>query len=264
MVRSFSIYLSGFLAIIPIICLVSITTFAKGNTMSEEQQGMKTGRLQRVSNPKSEDVPPPLSGKIVETMNSGGYTYLLLEKDGKQTWAAVKEMNVSVGQEISLDPGHQMVNFTSKTLNRTFDTIIFSPGPSSHQGSSQSDKKMGIGSKNTTVPREEKVEVTKAAGANVYTVAELYHKSKRLDKKNVTVRGKVMKVSVGIMGKNWLHIQDGTGEEKNNTHDLVVTTQDEPSVDDIVKVNGTLYVNKDFGSGYKYDVIVEEAHISKE
>ncbi|MDR4504296.1 MAG: DNA-binding protein [Candidatus Scalindua sp.] len=264
MIRSFSVYLSGLIVIVPIICLVPITVFAKENTIGEEHQGMNTGRLQRISNTEPGDAQPPISGKIVETMNSGGYTYLLLEKEGKQTWVAVKEMKVSVGQEISLDPGHQMVNFTSKTLNRTFDTIIFSSGPSSLHGSSQSDKKMGIGSKNTTVHSEEKVEVKKAEGANVYTIAELYQKGKRLDKKSVTIRGKVMKVSVGIMGKNWLHIQDGTGDEKNNTHDLVVTTQDQPSVDDIVKVNGTLYLNKDFGSGYKYDVIVEEAHISKE
>ncbi len=263
MIRNFSVYLRGLLIIVPI-CMISITTFAKDDTMSDEQHGLKTGRLQRVSKPKADNRPPQLSGKIVETMNSGGYTYLLLEKEGKQTWAAVTEMDVSVGQEISLEPGHQMVNFTSKTLNRTFDTIFFSTGPSSHSRSLPSDKKMGIGSKNTTVHTDEKVEVKKATGANVYTVAELYQKSKRLDKKSVTIRGKVMKVSVGIMGKNWLHIQDGTGDEQKNTHDLVVTTQDQPSVDDIVKVQGTLYMNKDFGSGYKYDVIIEEAHISKD
>jgi hypothetical protein len=66
------------------------------------------------------------------------------------------------------------------------------------------------------------------------------------------------------MGKNWLHIQDGTGDQKNNTHDLVVTTQDKPSVGDVVTVSGTLYKDKDFGSGYRYDVIVEQAHIKKE
>ncbi|GJQ59729.1 MAG: DNA-binding protein [Candidatus Scalindua sp. AMX11] len=264
MSRKFSLYLLSLTVTLSIFCFVSLTAFAKGGSMSEEHQTMETGRLHSVSKPEAEKTPPPVSGKIVETMNSGGYTYLLLEKEGKQTWAAITEMDVSVGQEITLAPGHYMVNFTSKTLDRTFDAIIFSPGPLSGHGSSPSTKKMGIGSKNTTVHADEKVEVKKATGANVYTVAELYQKSKRLDKKKVSIQGKVMKVSVGIMGKNWLHIQDGTGDEKNNTHDLVVTTQDQPSVDDVVKVDGTLYVNKDFGSGYKYDVIVEEAHISKE
>ncbi|MFQ5964490.1 MAG: DNA-binding protein [Candidatus Scalinduaceae bacterium] len=211
----------------------------------------------------SEHTSTPLSGKIVETMNSGGYTYLLLEKDGKKMWVAVMEMKVAVGQEMSFEPGHEMFDFTSKTLNRTFDRIIFSTGPVSH-GSSESHKPEGIGSKGTVVHTEEAINVEKASGSNAYTVAELYEKGDKLDKQNILIRGKVMKVSVGIMGKNWLHIQDGTGEQKNNTHDLVVTTQDNPSVGDVVTVNGTLYKDKDFGSGYKYDVIVEEAHIKKE
>lgn len=70
-----------------------------------------------------------LSGKVVETMNSGGYTYINLEKDGKKKWVAVPTMQVSVGQELELRNGAVMTNFTSKTLNRTFDSIIFSAGP---------------------------------------------------------------------------------------------------------------------------------------
>jgi hypothetical protein len=70
-----------------------------------------------------------LSGKVVETMDSGGYTYVLLEKDGEKTWAAVPQMKVRKGQMLSLRPGMEMENFTSKTLNRTFKKIIFSSGP---------------------------------------------------------------------------------------------------------------------------------------
>ncbi|MCP5005168.1 MAG: DNA-binding protein [Planctomycetes bacterium] len=269
MARNFSIYLSSFPVVVFIIFMASITAFAEDTTTSKDHSGLKAGRLQSVSKPKPENREPQLCGKIVETMNSGGYTYLLLENEGTQIWVAISETKVSVGQDISLKPGHQMVNFTSKTLKRTFDRIIFSAGPLSGHGSSHTGGQAGIGSKNTTVHAGEKVEVKKAAGAgdagtNVYTVEELFQKSKRLDKKNVALRGKVMKVSVGIMGKNWIHIQDGTGDEKNNTHDLVVTTQDQPAVDDIVRVEGILYMNKDFGSGYKYDTIIEEAHISKE
>lgn len=69
------------------------------------------------------------AGKVVETMDSGGYTYVLLEKDGNKTWAACPRMQIDVGQEIALQPGMVMQNFTSKTLNRTFDNIVFSGGP---------------------------------------------------------------------------------------------------------------------------------------
>jgi len=69
-----------------------------------------------------------LSGKVVETMNSGGYTYVSLEKSGKKTWVAIPQAAVKVGQELSCQPGMEMKNFTSKTLNRTFESIIFSGG----------------------------------------------------------------------------------------------------------------------------------------
>jgi len=70
----------------------------------------------------------PLSGKVVETMNSGGYTYVSLEKNGRRTWVALPDSKVKVGQEITCQPGMEMRNFTSKTLNRTFESIIFSGG----------------------------------------------------------------------------------------------------------------------------------------
>ena len=70
-----------------------------------------------------------LSGKVVETMNAGGYTYVCLGKKGKKTWVAVPEMKVTVGQKIGFQPGMEMINFTSKSLNRTFERIIFSGGP---------------------------------------------------------------------------------------------------------------------------------------
>jgi hypothetical protein len=72
---------------------------------------------------------PVLSGKVVETMDSGGYTYALLEKKGKKTWVAVPQMKITKGQNISFQPGMEMENFKSKTLNRTFEKIIFSAGP---------------------------------------------------------------------------------------------------------------------------------------
>lgn len=88
-------------------------------------------------------------------------------------------------------------------------------------------------------------------------------KRQNLITKNVAVKGKVVKVSSGIMGKNWLHIQDGSGNQNDGTNDLVVTSKDLADVGDIVTVNGILYKDKDFGSGYKYDVIVEQASIKK-
>jgi len=211
---------------------------------------------------------PSISGKIVETMNSGGYTYLCIERDGKNTWAAIPETKVTVGENVSLPPGYEMVNFTSKTLNRTFEKIVFTTGPTSAQSAHGASDKMSVhggtmGSKSADTSTTESIKVEKATGMNAYTVAEIFGKRTELDKKNVVVSGKVVKVSAGIMGKNWLHVQDGSGNAKDGNNDLVVTSQDISKVGDVVTANGTLYKDKDFGSGYKYDVIVEEASIKK-
>jgi hypothetical protein len=210
---------------------------------------------------KSQKGMSSLSGKVVETMNAGGYTYVSIEKDGKKTWVAVQRMEIVVGQDISFQPGMVMNNFTSKTLNRTFETIVFSSGAIGQQGQKSVDKttghKKGKASTNTTN------EVKKASGPDAYTVAELHEKSTELDKKAVVIRGQVVKFSPNIMGKNWIHIQDGSGNPSKGTNDILVTSQDVLSVGDIVTVKGTLFKDKDFGSGYKYAVIVEQASIKK-
>ena len=94
------------------------------------------------------------------------------------------------------------------------------------------------------------------------TVAEIYAKKADLSGKPVKVRGKVVKFSPDIMGKNWLHIQDGSGQVGGN--DLTVTTMATAKPGDTVVISGKLTVAKDFGYGYKYDVIVEDAQVTKE
>ena len=92
------------------------------------------------------------------------------------------------------------------------------------------------------------------------TIAEIFAEKTSLENKNVKVRGKVIKFSPEIMGKNWIHIQDGTGSEGMN--DLTVTTANSVKLGDIILVEGTLVLNKDFGYGYNYDVIIEDAQIT--
>jgi len=203
-----------------------------------------------------------ISGKVVETMDSGSYTYVQLEKaDGKKLWLAVPKMKLKKGQDASFLPGGTMVNFQSKTLNRKFDEIIFSAGPAREQKAPEGMKSSG--SKGNVVTTAEPVKVEKASGENAYTIAEVYEKSTELNQKKVVVRAKVVKASMGIMDKNWLHIQDGTGDTAKGTKDLVVTTGDSAAAGDVVTVSGTLSKDKDFGAGYKYSVIIENAAVTK-
>ena len=77
------------------------------------------------------------------------------------------------------------------------------------------------------------------------------------------MRGQVVKSNGGIMGKNWLHVQDGSGTQDAANFDLTVTTGDEAKVGDVVVVHGTVQVDKDFGAGYSYPVLVEDAKVTK-
>jgi len=94
------------------------------------------------------------------------------------------------------------------------------------------------------------------------TVQEIYQEKTKLKGKRVALRGKVVKYNGAIMGKNWLHLRDGTGKEPAN--DLTVTTQTKAKVGDTVVVEGTVTLDKDFGAGYKYDVIIEDAKVKVE
>jgi len=119
------------------------------------------------------------------------------------------------------------------------------------------------GGKASVAALDKNIKVEKAAGDNSYTISEAYAKSAALNKKQVAVKGKVVKFSQGIMGKNWVHIQDGSGDQQKGTHDLVATTQDTAAVGDIVTVTGTFAKDKDFGAGYSYKAIIEDAKVQK-
>ena len=231
-----------------------------------------------------------LKGTIIETFDSGGYTYLQIDSNNKKIWAAVSPVKVKVGDEVTLLSGGVMKNFYSRTLDRTFDEIIFSSGikgrgaegaaatasphgtkaesnfakAMSAEGISPADQqavaKVTMGSSKAIVPFQE-LEIAKAEGDNGVTIDEIYSRAEELNGKKILVRGKVLKFSPNIMGKNWIHIQDGTGNPMQNTHDLVVTTNGTAEPESVVLVEGVLSKDKDFGAGYKYLVIIEDAVI---
>jgi hypothetical protein len=203
------------------------------------------------------------TGKVVETMDGGGYTYANLEKDGKQTWVAFTTLETRVGDTLSFRGCMEMPNFQSKALNRKFDSILFCGQPEVTPGAKKAAPKKSPGSGGATAKTSEKISVEKASGANAYTVAEIFAKRAALNGKQVAVKGKVVKVSSGIMDKNWIHLQDGSGNGKQKNNDLVITTAELPATGDIVTVSGTIAKDKDFGSGYKYDVILEKGSVKK-
>jgi hypothetical protein len=105
--------------------------------------------------------------------------------------------------------------------------------------------------------------IEKSTAADGKTVAEVVEKKAALKDKTVTVRGQVVKISHGVMGKNWVHLQDGTGSSEKGTNDIVVTTADDTAIGQVVSASGTVRTDVNIGSGYKYAVLVEEAKLKK-
>jgi hypothetical protein len=106
------------------------------------------------------------------------------------------------------------------------------------------------------------IKVEKASGPNAYTVEDIFAQRGTLKDKEIVIRGTVVKYNEGIMGKNWLHLRDGSGSAENHDNDITVTTVGHSSVGDTVVAKGVLHVGKDFGGGYSYDAIIEDAQIN--
>jgi len=119
------------------------------------------------------------------------------------------------------------------------------------------------GAKAAAAPAVATTPVPKASGADARTVAEVVQGKGGLKDKTVLVRARVVKVNSGIMGKNWLHLQDGSGKAQDGSNDLLVTTQDTAAVGDIVTARGTVRTDVTVGPGYAYAVLVEDASVKK-
>lgn len=196
-----------------------------------------------------------LEGTVVETMDAGGYTYAKLDSGTTSVWVAGPETKLAVGAKIGTTSGTLMTGFHSSTLSRTFDEIYFiTDFPIA--GAAPANPHSGSAATKPTAAIAEKIEP--AAGGQ--TIAQVFANVSSLAGKPVVVRGKVVKVNNQILDHNWLHIQDGTGAA--GTNDLTVTTAATVSLGDVVVVRGTLATNKDFGAGYKYAVLVEDAAVS--
>lgn len=249
-----------------------------------------------------------LSGTVLETMNSGGYTYFnIKDKEGKERWVAIPETKITKGEEIRYYDGMVMKNFTSKTLKRTFPAIIFSSGLADKEKTSPHDSFHGTRQTKKNAAKESKkddsfaaaieaeketgkkemqsaekrefaetsggsmaaivpfmkIKVAKAAGENGYTVGGIFERAEELNGKTVQVRGQVVKFSPMIMNRNWIHLQDGSGDPMKNHHDLVVTSMEKAEEGSTILIEGRVVFDKDFGAGYRYEVLIEDAVMKK-
>lgn len=204
------------------------------------------------------------SGKVVESMNAAGYTYVLVDTGSKKVWAAAPQFPVKKGDSVSVSESMPMEHYHSKTLNRDFDLVYFTGsvavnGSQSGAGGNLNELPKGhppLGTAST--PSKVDFSGLKPAKGGK-TVAAICQNREKLKGQEVTVRGKVVKFNANILGRNWLHIRDGSGTEGSN--DLLVTSPATAKVGDTVLVTGKVATDKDFGAGYKYGVLLEDAKV---
>lgn len=194
--------------------------------------------------------------KVVDNIDAANYTYLQVSENGNEYWIAVPQMKVEKGETLYYSQGMEMKDFHSKALNRTFKSIYFV------QTITRSPQSPSVSSAHTGAVSAARAEVSVAPLKGGYTVAQIFEKKSSLAGKTVRIRGQVTKYNPDIMDKNWIHIQDGTGT--NGNYDLLVTSKQEAAVGDIIVVEGTVAVDKDFGAGYAYSVLLENAKVNVE
>jgi hypothetical protein len=203
-----------------------------------------------------------VTGEVLETMDASTYTYVRVKTAKGDLWAATGRTTVVVGEKVTVPLESEMRNFHSPSLNRDFPVIYFvtqimregqqAPPPMAVGHG------MGGGSASSQAPAAVKPMAPPPGGSSI---ADVWANRAGLAGKTVTVNGTVVKFNGGILGRNWLHLQDGSGSAADGTNDITVTTDAPVKVGDVVTATGKVVVDKDFGAGYSYKVMVEEAKI---
>lgn len=222
----------------------------------------------RATQPAGQPATPPapaaamIGGKVLETMDAATYTYARVETPAGEKWIAGPRTSLKIGDAVEWAGGNEMKNFPSKTLGRTFESIVFVDrilvgGASTAKGGTAPHASL---SEKETADADVKG-IEKADGG--FTIAEIFDRRSDLEGKDVVVRGKVVKYNGGVMKRNWLHLRDGS-QGAAGDNDLTVTSDDQATVGDVVVVRGKLVLNKDFGFNYRYDVMIEGAKVTVE
>lgn len=194
---------------------------------------------------------------VKEVLNANAYTYLLVTEGKKEYWMAIPKTEVTVGKIYTYEGGMEMKKFESKDLKRTFDSVFFVEGLTDPNPPAVTETV--INPKDIAPKTQLTKGITLAKGG--ISLFDLYSTRDKLAGKTIILTGKVTKFMPEIMNKNWIHLEDGTSF--NGFNDITITSLEKVKVDEIVSLKGKVVLNKDLGSGYKYDVLIEDAVLVK-
>jgi hypothetical protein len=213
-----------------------------------------------------------IEGQALEVIDVPGYTYVRVGQSGSEgAWVAVSTAKVEVAQTVRVRADTKLENFSSSTLKREFASIYFGSLEAAGSASAQGAVAPGLPQGHVPIAGDDPHK-QQAAPATVRVgqiepapggrrIAQLFIEKKQLNGKAVRVRGVVVKSVDGILGKSFVHLQDGSGSSDRRDHDLTVTMAEPPKVGETLLVEGNLVADKDVGAGYRYDVLLEDVRV---
>jgi hypothetical protein len=207
-----------------------------------------------------QQAPNKIYGKVTEIIEAAGYTYAEVDTGKEKVWAAASTTPLKVGDMIAFTTEMPMKNFHSNSMKRDFPIIYFVSRFITDNASltGTTTEMASPHGKIKPAPTAKAVEgIHKVEGGN--TIAEVYTDKQKLNGKAIRVRGQVTKFTANVMNKNWLHIRDSS-----TLDDLTITTDSTAAIDAVVVIEGKLALDKDFGYGYVYPLIIEDASVTKE
>lgn len=208
-------------------------------------------------------------GRVVDMIDAGRYVYIQVQTVEKKVWVAAPAFDGDIGDGVLVPPGVPVADFQSRKLGRKFDMIYFvgdirrvgeTDGVTAPDVTSQDRMMHPPMDELAEIPAVDIGRVEKADGG--YSVSEIIAGRDDLAGREVVLRARAVRFTSNIMGKNWLHVRDGSGDEGAN--DLVVTTDAVVKAGDLLLIRGVVRVDQDFGFGFKYDVIIENADVAPE
>lgn len=199
---------------------------------------------------------------VNDILQTDKYTYLYVTEDDEEFWIAVGKIDeVKKGEKYFYSGGLLKRNFYSREFDRNFETIYLVSRITPANGASTDGSALGKALNKMEKSDIKVVDVEVPEGA--VSLEALFADPASFEGKEIQVRGQCMKANNAIMNRNWVHLQDGSTKDGEKL-DLTVTTDEQVPVGAVVTMVGTINLNQDFGSGYRYDVIMEGARVITE
>lgn len=195
-------------------------------------------------------------GLVKDIKQTSSYTYLNIENENETVWIAVSKTKIDKGEILDVQLGTPFKNFASKELKRSFKELYLV--------SKYKVNGKAVGGK-SSIHNKKVIKASIVAGSikkSDYNISEIFENKDKLKNKVINIRAKVVKFTPRIMGKNWIHVQDGSGTD--GTNDLTITSNETVKIGDVIHIQGTLITNKDFGAGYSYKALLENGKILKD